>query len=86
MGIEGDAGGGDGDYGESGTSGPDGLDLDLSGRDACGDGSAMATSAKTAVWVWRPTPGPFRKSKGALMALVKLLPQLRSWGMVLAGR
>ncbi len=25
--------------GESGTIGPDGLDLDLSGRDACGDGS-----------------------------------------------
>ncbi len=27
------------DYGESGTSCPDGLDLDLSGRNACGDGS-----------------------------------------------
>jgi hypothetical protein len=39
MVIEGDAGGGDGDYGESGTSDPDGLDLDLSGRDACGGGS-----------------------------------------------
>ena len=25
------------DYGESGTSGPDGMDLDLSGRNACGD-------------------------------------------------
>ena len=37
--IEGDAGGGDGDYGESGTNGPGGLDLDLGGRDACGDGS-----------------------------------------------
>jgi hypothetical protein len=39
IGIEGDASGGDGDYGESGISGPDGLDPDLSGRDACGDGS-----------------------------------------------
>ena len=39
MGTERDAGGGVGDYGESGTSGPDGLDLDLSGRNACGDGS-----------------------------------------------
>ena len=36
MRIERDAGGGDGDYGESGTSGPDGMDLDLGGRDACG--------------------------------------------------
>jgi hypothetical protein len=36
MRIEGDAGGGDGDYGESSTSGPDGMDLDLGGRDACG--------------------------------------------------
>ena len=36
MRIEGDTGGGDGEYGESGTSGPDGMDLDLSGRDACG--------------------------------------------------
>jgi hypothetical protein len=27
------------DYGESGISGPDRLDLDHSGRDACGDGS-----------------------------------------------
>ncbi len=33
------------------------------------------------LWVWRPTPGPFRKSKGTLMALVKLLPQLRPLGM-----
>ncbi len=39
MGIERDAGGCAGDYGESGTSGPDGLDLDLCGRNACGDGS-----------------------------------------------
>jgi hypothetical protein len=39
MRIEGDAGGGDGDYGESGKSGPDGMDLDLSFRNACGDGS-----------------------------------------------
>jgi hypothetical protein len=37
---------------------------------------AMATAAKTAVWVWRPTPGPSRKSRGALMALVTLPPQL----------
>ncbi len=37
MGIEGDAGGGDGDYGESGTICQDCLDLDLSGRDACGN-------------------------------------------------
>ncbi len=29
------------------------------------------------IWVWRPTPGPFRKRRGALMALVTLLPQLR---------
>jgi hypothetical protein len=35
--IEGDAGGGDGGYGESGTSCPDGTDLDLGGRDACGN-------------------------------------------------
>jgi hypothetical protein len=49
MRIEGDAGGGVGDYGESGTSGPDGLDLDFSGRNA-----AMAAAAKTAVWVWKP--------------------------------
>ena len=39
--------------------------------------AAMATAAKTAVWVWRPTPGPCRKSKGVSMALVTLLPQLR---------
>jgi hypothetical protein len=39
MGIEGDAGGDAGDYGESGIIFPDGLDLDLSGRNACGDGS-----------------------------------------------
>ena len=37
---------------------------------------AMATAAKTVEWAWRPTPGPFRKSRGALMTLVKLLPQL----------
>jgi hypothetical protein len=81
MRIEGDAGGGDGDYGESGTSGPDGMDLDLGGRDACG------TAAKTAVvWVWRPTSGPFRKSRGALIALVMLLPQLRPLDMALMGR
>ena len=36
MRIERDAGGGDGDYGESDTSGPDDIDLDLGGRDACG--------------------------------------------------
>jgi hypothetical protein len=36
MRIEGDAGGGDDDYGKSGTSGPDGMDLDLGCRDACG--------------------------------------------------
>jgi hypothetical protein len=36
MKIEGDAGGGDGDYGESDTSGPDGMNLDLGGRDTCG--------------------------------------------------
>ncbi len=42
MEIEGDAGGDAGDYdvyGESGTSDPDGLDLGISGRNACGDGS-----------------------------------------------
>jgi hypothetical protein len=42
--------------------------------------AAMATAAKTAVWVWRPAPGPLRKSRGALMALLKLLPQLRPLG------
>jgi hypothetical protein len=36
MRIEGDAGGGDGDCGESGTGGPDGMDLDIGGRYACG--------------------------------------------------
>ncbi len=41
---------------------------------------AMATAAKMVEWVWRPTPGPFRKSRGALMALVKQLPQLRPLG------
>ena len=45
---------------------------------------AMATAAKTAVWVWRPTPGPFRKSRGALMTLVTLLPQLRPLDQALA--
>ncbi len=30
----------------------------------------MATAAKVAVWVWGLTPGPFRKSQGALMALM----------------
>ncbi len=39
MGIEGDAGGGNGNYGKSSASGPGGLVLDLDGRDACGDGS-----------------------------------------------
>ncbi len=39
MGIEGDAVGDAGDYDESGGSGPDGLDLDLRGRNACRDGS-----------------------------------------------
>ncbi len=37
----------------------------------------MATAAKTAEWARRPTPGPFRKPREALMAPVKLLPQLR---------
>ena len=39
--IVGDAGGGGGDSGgvEDGTMGPDELDLDFNGRDACGDGS-----------------------------------------------
>jgi hypothetical protein len=32
-------GGGESDYGKSGTIGPDGLDLDLGGRNTCGDGS-----------------------------------------------
>jgi hypothetical protein len=36
---EGDAGGCNCDYGESGAIGPDDLDLGLSGRYACGDGS-----------------------------------------------
>ena len=73
MRIEGDAGGGDGDCGEAAQV----------ARMAWTSTSvvetpavAMATAAKTAVWVWRPTPGPFRKSKGALMALVTLLLQL----------
>ncbi len=39
IGIKRDTGSGAGDYDESGTSGSDGLDLDLSGRNACGDGS-----------------------------------------------
>jgi hypothetical protein len=39
MGTERDAVGGNGDYGKSGTSDPDGLDLDLGGRETCGDGS-----------------------------------------------
>ena len=47
--------------------------------------AAMATAAKTAVWVWRPPPGPFWKSRGALMALVTLLPQLRPSDQALAG-
>ncbi len=44
MRIEGDAGGGDCDYGESDTSGPDGLDLDLSGKDNAGGGDASSGS------------------------------------------
>jgi hypothetical protein len=32
---------------------------------------AMATAAKTTVWVWRPTPGPFRKSRGALVTVAR---------------
>jgi hypothetical protein len=40
--IKEDAGGGDGGYGESGTSGPNSLDLDLSGRDACGDSNDVS--------------------------------------------
>ncbi len=44
----------------------------------------MATAAKTAVWVWRPTPGPLRKSKGTLMMLAKLLYQLRPLDQALA--
>ncbi len=43
---------------------------------------AMATAAKTAVLFSRPTPGLFQKLKGALIALVTLLPQL--WTMELA--
>ncbi len=39
MGIEKDASGDAGDYGESGEIEPGGLDLDLSGRGTCGDGS-----------------------------------------------
>ncbi len=37
----------------------------------------MATAAKTAVWVWRPTPGPFRKTKGTSAALAQPLHQLQ---------
>ncbi len=32
---------------------------------------AMATVAKAAVWVWRPTPGPLRKPKGALVIVTR---------------
>ncbi len=79
IGIEADAGGGDGDYGESGTSGRMAW-TSTSVEETPAAIVAMATAAKTAGWVWRPTPGPFRKSRGALMALVKLLPQLRPFG------
>ncbi len=37
IGIEGDAGGSDGNYGESSTIGPYGLDLEIGARGACGD-------------------------------------------------
>ena len=50
MGIEGDAGGGVGEYDENGASGLDGLDLDLSGRGACCDGST-GDGGKSAEWV-----------------------------------
>ena len=77
MRIEGDAGGGDGDYGKSGTSGPDGMDLDLGGRET--PALATATAAKTAVWVWRPTLGPFRKSKGALVIVAQPRPHMHRY-------
>ncbi len=38
---------------------------------------AIATASKTAEGSWLPTPGPFRKSRETLIALVKLMPQLR---------
>jgi hypothetical protein len=37
----------------------------------------MASAAKTAVWVWRPKPGPFRKSKWTLVIVARLRPRLR---------
>ncbi len=77
-----DAGGGDYDYGERGTIGPDGLDLDLSGRDACGNGSD-GDGGEDGRMGLEPTPGPLRKSRETLMALTKLLPQLRPFDQAL---
>ena len=37
---------------------------------------ATTTAAQTAEWARRPNPGPFRKPRETLTALVKLLPQL----------
>jgi hypothetical protein len=34
---------------------------------------AIVTAAKTAEWVWRPTTGPFRKSREMPMALMMWL-------------
>ena len=69
MRIEGDARGDDGDY-------------DATARWAYTLALivAMAMAAKTVEWVWRPTTGTFRMSRAVLMALVKLLPQLRPLG------
>jgi hypothetical protein len=42
--------------------------------------AAITTATKSAERFWRLTPGPFRKSRKKLMALVLLLPQLRPLG------
>ncbi len=74
IGIEGDAGGGICGYGESGTIGPDGLDLDLNGRDACGIGSD-SDGGEDGSMDLEADSGAVSKVEGwALMALVKLLP------------
>jgi hypothetical protein len=83
MRIKGDAGGGDCDYGESGTISSD-YPASTSVVETPAAMVANAMAAKTAEWVWRPTPGPFRKSRGAFMALVPQLPQLQPLGKALA--
>ncbi len=75
----------DADFGESGMgaeadSGDSSFFLsrrrDLIGHRGRPVVAATAKTAKIAQWSWRLTLGPFRKSRGTLLALVKLLFQL----------